>query len=287
MLERIAHAKINLALHITGQRADGYHMLDSLVVFTKLGDKLRIIEASDATRLITLKLEGPYSCGLSVDENNLVIKSANALAETVVSKNVKLLPVTIMLEKNLPVASGIGGGSADAAAALLALREFWELDVDLHPIAANLGADVPMCLHSKPLRASGIGDEITLLSQSPSLHMVLVNPNVEVSTPEIFNKLQRKANAAISQEAIGFLPLVDEISHMRNDLEVPAIEICPIIGDVLQALAQTDCTFFRMSGSGATCFALYEDNERAKTAAQHINQAHPDWWCMATQTTVS
>jgi len=285
MLERIAHAKINLALHVTGRRLDGYHLLDSLVVFTELGDRISVDKADNGSSLVTVSIEGPFGRGLEAGANNLVNRAALALGYAVTDKSGKPRPVTIRLEKNLPVASGIGGGSADAAATLLALREFWKADVELEPIAKKLGADVLMCLYSTPLRAQGIGDQITLLDGGMSLPMVLINPNVEISTPEIFGKLDKRDNASIAHGHMTSLPDISAISRMRNDLQEPAMLLCPEITSVLSALEQTSPLFFRMSGSGATCFALYENKVKANVVAERIRMAHPQWWCIATQTT--
>jgi len=285
MLERTAHAKINLALHVTGQRPDGYHLLDSLVVFTEFGDQIRVDNADNALSLVSLSIEGPFAAELEAGANNLVSRAALALGYAVTEKSGKPEPVTIRLEKNLPVASGIGGGSADAATTLLTLREFWKTDIALEPVAKKLGADVPMCLQSAPLRAEGIGDEITMLDGGNPLHMVLVNPDVAVSTPEIFSQLDKRDNEPITQAHMRSLPDLEAISRMRNDLQAPAVSIRPEITQALSALEHTSPLFFRMSGSGATCFALYENEGLANAAAEMIKMAHPQWWCIATQTT--
>lgn len=285
MLERTAHAKINLALHVTGLRNDGYHLLDSLVVFSELGDKICITAAENPSSLVKLEIKGPFSKGLEAGANNLVSRAALAFGYAVTQKTGKPQPVNITLEKNLPIASGIGGGSADAAATLLVLAEFWNSDIDLEPIAKSLGADVSMCLHSRPLRAQGIGDEITLLDAAPRLNMVLVNPNVEVSTPAIFAELKEKNNPPITLQGENSFPEIKSIKQMRNDLQAPAIAIESDIAQVLEALGETDPYFFQMSGSGATCFALYSNQELAKEAAQTISQIHTEWWCVATQST--
>jgi 4-diphosphocytidyl-2-C-methyl-D-erythritol kinase len=283
MLERTAHAKVNLALHVTGQRDDGYHLLDSLVVFTEYGDQITISENEKALSLVWLEIDGPFAKGLDAGANNLVNRAALALAYKIMETSPKPVPVKITLTKNLPVASGIGGGSADAAATLLALKEFWVTDTGLDDIALKLGADVPMCLASKPLRARGIGDEISSLKMNTALDMLLVNPNVEVSTPAIFQKLETRHNPPILNTDIS----VDALSLTRNDLQVPAIAMEPEIQTVLQALEQTDSLFARMSGSGATCFALYETATQARLAEAQIKKQHPEWWCVATSTTVS
>ncbi len=286
-IERIAHAKINLALHVTGQRDDGYHLLDSLVVFTTHGDLISINEASDAASLVTLKIDGPFSKQLQNGANNLVRRAALALGYKITETQSRLTPVEIILTKNLPIASGIGGGSADAAACLLALQEFWGSNENLGKIALELGADIPMCLYSKPLRAQGIGDEISLLESPNPLHLVLVNPLKEVSTPAIFKKLATKNNASISDKVIEELPAMADLNTMRNDLQVPAVQLEPSIRSVLDELQETDACLVRMSGSGATCFALYESSKLAEEGASQIKTKNPGWWCVATSTTVS
>jgi len=187
MIERVAHAKVNLALHVTGQREDGYHLLDSLVVFTEFGDIVRVQKPHHAHGPIALTVTGPFGEQLSTGPENLVTSAAFMLREAVRRNGSEPSPVEIELEKNLPIASGIGGGSADAAATLLALQEVWQSACDLPSIAKDLGADVLMCLHSVPLRAQNIGNEISFQSTQKPLHVVLVNPDIEVSTPVVFN----------------------------------------------------------------------------------------------------
>lgn len=287
MLVRTAHAKINLALHIIGQRSDGYHLLDSLVVFTQLGDQISINEAPDASSLVSLVIEGPFAKGLDKDRNNLVSQAAIMLGNQVAEKHGKPKPIEIKLTKNLPIASGMGGGSADAAATLIALQEFWGSEIKLENLALELGADVPMCLHSKPLRAQGIGDEVTSLESKAPLNIVLINPRVKVSTPEIFNRLATKNNTPIFNDQPKVLSSDLELNAMRNDLQAPAIEIEPSIQEVLNALQKTEPQLARMSGSGATCFGLYSTQQLAQEATIQLQKQNPTWWCVATTTTVS
>ncbi len=287
MLERIAHAKINLALHVVGQRSDGYHLLDSLVAFTQLGDVICVNEATDASSLVSLTIDGPFSKGLDASSSNLVSRAALALGPQVTEKYGKPKSVEIKLTKNLPISSGIGGGSADAAATLLTLQKFWKSDINLENIALELGADVPMCLYSKPLRAQGVGDEISLLKSKAPFHIVLVNSGIEVSTPEIFKKLTEKNNLVIGHSPINKVPSFHELKEMRNDLQKHAVEIEPTIQDVLSVISETNPELTRMSGSGATCFAIYKNQQLAEEAANKINLNHPKWWCVATTTIVS
>lgn len=288
MIRRTAHAKINLALHVTGQRADGYHLLDTLVAFAEYGDVIEVSKPHHAHGPIEFMIDGPFSEGLTSGPENLVTSAAFLLREAVLNSGLEPAPVSIVLTKNLPVASGIGGGSADAAAALLALQEYWGSAVDLEKIALGLGADVPMCLCNKPLRAQGIGEEITLLESAESLSLVLVNPGVEVSTPAIFKALSNKENSAISMTSNEAFPALDILrSETRNDLEAPAKEISPEITKVLEAIEAEHAQLSRMSGSGATCFGVFATPEAAISGSENIIREHPNWWCVATQTTLS
>jgi len=269
-----ARAKVNLFLHVTGKRADGYHLLDSLAVFPSVGDIL----SAEPAEALSLELSGRFGATLSAEPDNLVLRAARALAARCgVTAGARLL-----LEKNLPIASGIGGGSADAAAAMRLLCRMWSVDPGpnaLAEIAASLGADVPVCLRSQPARMQGIGE---LLSDAPSLPdcgMVLVNPGVAVATPAIF----RARSGAFSPTVI--LPpgwssaaaLAADLAALSNDLEPPALSLCPVVGDVLAALrADPACLLARMSGSGATCFALYADPLTAKAVAFRLNDRA--WW---------
>lgn len=283
MVESLARAKINLALHVTGQRGDGYHLLDSIVTFAEIGDVIRVSPAKQARELATLSISGSFGHYLSASADNLVLRAAKRLAE----QSFSLQPVHIELEKNLPVASGIGGGSADAAATLLALEALWKTGADLYSIATELGADVAMCLVSKPLRALGTGDEITLLEGATKIPMVLVNPGVEVSTPSVFSALEKKDNEPVSTSHMNVMPDLALLKTLRNDLQLPARQLEQSIGMVGAAIAQTEPQLFRMSGSGATFFALYSSIEEAAAACARLQAAKPDWWCVATSTVTS
>ena len=279
-----AAAKINLALHVTGRRDDGYHLLDSAVMFAAdAGDRLTIEPASGTALSIT----GPFGEGLETDSGNLVLRAVAALAAEC---HGKVRPCRLTLEKNLPVASGIGGGSADAAAALKAVIGFNDLDIAEHrlaQIALSLGADVPVCLASSACRMRGIGENIEAWSDAPSLHAVLVNPGVAVSTADIF-----KALALTPGETAGSgmdeMPSAGDclgwLGQCRNDLEPPARALQPVIGEVLDAIAASQgCRLSRMSGSGATCFGLYEDAGTAAAAAGVLKAANPGWWVAPTR----
>ncbi|MDD9909346.1 MAG: 4-(cytidine 5'-diphospho)-2-C-methyl-D-erythritol kinase [Ahrensia sp.] len=274
-----APAKINLALHVVGQRGDGYHLLDSLVIFADCGDVLTF-KPSDR---LSLTVCGPFASQLSTETDNLVLKAARRLAE---HAGLGEAGAQITLEKNLPIASGIGGGSADAAATLLGLADLWSLDRnrgDLLEIAKSLGADVPMCLSTAPLRVGGIGDELAPIDLPP-LPLVLVNPMKPVSTPSVFTALERKENRALAKPEAG-ADWLSTLPDQRNDLEAPAIRLCPDIAECLHTLRATrGCTLARMSGSGATCFGLYNSPHDAEAAADKIKHTQPHWWVAACQT---
>ena len=280
-LSEQARAKVNLALHVTGRRADGYHELDTLAAFPPLGDTLHADPAED----LSLMIKGPFARHLTADGDNLVLRAALALREAFAVE----AGAALVLEKHLPVASGIGGGSADAAAALRILCRLWNIDTTdprLHEIATRLGADVPMCLASTPLRAQGIGDRLTPLAALPQAGFLLVNPRIEVATPAVFRALASRENPPIDAMPQAFrdaTQLVAFLHGTRNDLESPATALATPIRDVLAALnGLPDVLLARMSGSGATCFAIFEDAPMAARAAAFLEQAQPGWWVAAT-----
>jgi 4-diphosphocytidyl-2-C-methyl-D-erythritol kinase len=266
MVTEFAPAKINLALHVTGQRADGYHLLDSLVVFAGVGDRVTVMPADD----LTLQITGPYGAGLVGD--NLVLRAARAFGLA--------RGAAITLDKILPISSGIGGGSADAAAALRALAALW--GVTMPDDVLSIGADVPVCLAGRPARMTGIGDGVAALPALPPAWLVLVNPGVGVSTPVVFKALTHKDNAPLPRDVPRLKTTADLAAWLlmlRNDLEGPATRHLPVIGTVKAALsAQHGCLIARMSGSGATCFGLFADPLTAAAAARAIRTANPTWW---------
>lgn len=270
-IEAIARAKVNLALHVTGRRADGYHLLDSLVAFAETGDVIRV-EPADR---LSLHLTGPFAAGLS-DTDNLVLRAARALHP---SRGAR-----ITLDKRLPIASGIGGGSADAAATLVALGQLWSLPLPDPETILALGADVPVCVAGKAARMRGIGEEITPLTLPPA-GILLVNPGLALSTAQVFATLSRRDNPPLPAPP-GFpdaAALAAWLSAQRNDLQTPACHHAPAILPVLRTLTATpDCLLARMSGSGATCFALYPDAAGARIAAQSLGPRHPGWWISPT-----
>ncbi|MDE4134283.1 4-(cytidine 5'-diphospho)-2-C-methyl-D-erythritol kinase [Phaeobacter sp. QD34_3] len=273
-VEAFAPAKINLTLHVTGQRADGYHLLDSLVGFCDLGDVIRVRPADD----LSLKVTGPRAAGVPTDGTNLVLRAAELIRPAGQGAE-------ITLEKHLPAAAGIGGGSSDAAAALRALAQLWRVELPGQEALLSLGADVPVCMTPGAWRMQGIGEELTRLPALPPCEILLVNPGVSVATPSVFRGLTSRQNDPMPQ----VLPrwrdaaeLAGWLSMQRNDLQAPAISAQPVIATVLQALQASKALFSAMSGSGATCFALYDaESGQAGRAAEAIRAAYPDWWVMS------
>ncbi len=270
-LTEAAPAKVNLFLHVVGRRADGYHLLDSLVVFPPVGDALKGQAASG----LTFTVDGPFAAALGDGSENLVSRAARMLAlGTGVAADARLI-----LEKQLPVASGIGGGSADAAAALRLLSRLWRVPIP-DGLAARLGADVPVCLASRPLRMAGVGERLSDAPLLPDCGIVLVNPGVAVSTPSVFAARPGRAFSAPAQLPPGWRDTDDFfvwLGGVGNDLEAPAITLCPAIADVLMALRENPaCRLARMSGSGATCFGLFADAAAASRAAANLRR--PGWW---------
>lgn len=275
-----APAKINLFLHVGERRADGFHALESLVVFAGAGDTL-IVDPSDG---LSLALDGPFAKGLEAERDNLVLRAARALGERA---NVPAC-AHIALVKNLPIASGIGGGSADAAAALRGLSRLWDLKLSrdaMQDIAASLGSDVPVCLHAESSWMEGRGEIVTPIAAVPELPAVLVNPGVSVPTAKVFGALKERHGTGEPMPA-GWKSagdLLGWLGRTANDLEAPARAIAPEISDALAALAsQEGCRLARMSGSGATCFGLFADDRAADAAEAHLKSRHPKWWVVAT-----
>jgi 4-diphosphocytidyl-2-C-methyl-D-erythritol kinase len=270
-----APAKINLSLRVTGTRSDGYHLLDSLVVFADVGDRLFVRPADT----LSLTIGGPFGASLSGEGDNLVLRAARALAA-----EAGIAPRgALALDKALPIASGIGGGSSDAAAALRLLDHAWNLETPaeaMRRIAVTLGADVPVCLDRLPMRMRGIGEKLTPTPVLPCLGLVLANPGTAVATAAIFRARAGMAFSPEASEPLGWLnldALVAQLIGEPNDLEAAAISLEPSIGTVLTALrALPGCRLARMSGSGATCFALFADPEAAAVAATGLQPEA--WW---------
>ena len=269
-IEAFAPAKINLTLHVTGQRDDGYSLIDSLVVFGDVGDRITLTRVGD----MSLSAAGPFAAGVPEDESNLVWRALNAVG----------WQGSVSLIKNLPNGAGIGGGSSDAAAVLRRLHgERAGVDVDLD-LLVSLGADVPVCLSPRPQRMRGIGEELAHVPSVPALSMVLVNPGAHVPTRDVFAGLATRDNAPM--ETFGgwasWSDFVDWLALQRNDLEAAACSVAPEIKLAQDALR--DARLVRMSGSGSTCFGIYPDQTAAQRAAGRIKSEHPDWWVQPTET---
>ena len=280
-MQRFAPAKINLFLHVGDRRPDGYHDLLSLVVFADCGDMISVGPATGQSLAVT----GPSAAGLDASPSNLVLRAETTLRQWARANGHAAPPVSIRLDKHLPLASGIGGGSSDAAATLHALVEFWSLPIaleDLLVLGRSIGADVPVCLRGLPTLVAGDGDRLAPAPDLPGFAFVLVNPRVEVSTAAVFASLEVRTGA----QPQPFPPRLDTLrtlvawlDRMSNDLAAPAKRIAPQVMHAEQALtASAGCLLARMSGSGATCFGIYPTIEAATTAAREISAAHPDWW---------
>lgn len=278
-----APAKINLALHVTRRRADGYHLLESLAVFTRHGDSITV----SASRNDSFVVSGRFADAVPDDDGNLVLKARDRLRD---GGTPSCGPVAITLEKKLPAASGIGGGSSDAAATLASLARLWAIADDRVAVAARrLGADVPMCLAARPLMARGIGHEIQEIHAFPALWMVLVNPGVPVSTSDVFRALSCRDNPPLAPlpHRLDLYSVLSWLAATRNDLETPAVTIAPPIVGALSALRRNGAAFARMSGSGATCFGIFATEAAAARAAMAIGAAEPSWFVVSTRTTAS
>ncbi len=281
-----APAKINLFLHVGARRPDGYHELLSLVAFASVGDELAASPGGE----LSLAIEGPFAAGLEADESNLVMRAARALQAALREKGMAPAGARLVLAKNLPIASGIGGGSSDAAATLKSLNAMWRgalSDAELTRIGLALGADVPVCLAARTSMMAGIGERVSPGPRLPQTPIVLVNPRIEVPTGPVFKALQYRTGVdavAMPPSFASAAALAAFLSGARNDLEAPAIGFAPGIGacrDVLRA--SEGCALARMSGSGATCFGIFETRDRAAAAAKRIADEHPHWWAVAAE----
>lgn len=280
----LAPAKINLDLLITGRREDGYHLLDSLVVFTEYGDELRIEEAEG----LSLEISGPFAAGLTITDDNLVLKAAKLICNEVGIKP----HVKFHLVKNLPVSSGIGGGSSDAAAALKLLIYHYDIKIDqrrLLEIALSLGADVPVCLEGQTTQMSGIGEKLSPLNLNDDLYLLLINPLVSVSTPQVFKyyAMQNEAferNRLFQNRVINSQFIIDTLRQSKNSLQNAAVEIEPEIRNVLEIINSTvNVKYCQMSGSGATCYGLYLSEKDCNNAHELIIKEKNNWWVRSTK----
>ncbi len=284
MLKETAPAKVNLTLKVLGRRPDGFHEIVSLAAFARFGDHLQF-EPGEA---LTLASEGPFARQLS--ENNLVLQAARLLEQRCPG----IRTGSFELEKRLPVAAGLGGGSADAAAALRLLQRVNEARVsfeDLHAVAAQLGSDVPVCLKSRAAVMRGRGEDTSPVPSLPKLPAVLVNPGVGLGAGEVYAALGAASFSGGAETSAGteacpdtLKGLVEQIRSVGNDLAAPAEKLAPVIREVRNALDETDdCLVAEMSGSGTTCFGLYRSSESADAGARTLAERRPDWWVVSTE----
>lgn len=275
-----APAKINLYLHVIGQREDGYHLIDSLIVFTKLCDTL-IVEQSNT---LSLKIDGPFSSSLlgKLKGDNLIMRAAHALADATGLR----AGASLSLIKRLPIAAGLGGGSADAAATLNSLIKLWNVDlrrIDLTEIALSLGTDVPACIAARPTFVGGVGEQLDGGPNLPRAGLLLVNPREPLSTEDVFAAFSRPYSnkARFTAEPGDTTELSNLLVQRRNDLTDDVLRLCPVVGEILETLNATPgCHLARMTGSGATCFGLFENHNAAAKAAETL-EGHK-WWVMPT-----
>lgn len=278
--------KINLALHVVGQRSDGYHLLESLVVFSEDGDRLHI-EQNHCDEFI---IQGRFAGQFSTLNDNLVVRARDYLRQ---KTDGNCFPVRIVLEKNLPLSSGIGGGSGDCATTLIALNEIWQAGctkAKLLALAEALGADIPACLsflfNKKPLLMAGIGEQLQPLTAFPQLNIVIVNNGTAIATAQVFSALANKFNLALKDPptSSSLKDVIDYLKTTRNDLDKAAQAIEPNIKQVLTELRRTGALFSRMSGSGGSCFGIYETSEGMARATKTLQTCHPDWFVKNLQT---
>jgi 4-diphosphocytidyl-2-C-methyl-D-erythritol kinase len=269
MITERAPAKINLALHVRHRRSDGYHELETLFAFLRDGDEIRVEPGRSSFRI-----DGSFAAGLDAETDNLVTRAASMFTQRFPTS----VEYSITLTKNLPVASGLGGGSADAAATLRALARLNDIRLDdpaLFACADALGSDVPACLYGRSALGTGRGEQLVPLDGLSDMAVLLVNPGVAVSTAAVFQQWD-----GIDRGAIGNGPVLQRAQRGRNDLEPPARMLAPIIGEVIDRLQATSPMLARMSGSGATCFALYANEQERAAAVLVIRAAEPTWWCL-------
>lgn len=268
MVTEVARAKVNLCLHVTGRRDNRMHRLDSIVVFPEIGDEV----SAEIADNLTLEINGPFGGDISGD--NLVLAAARLMG----------VNAALRLTKNLPIASGIGGGSADAAACIRALSKLTGTARPSIADVAILGADIPVCLSQTSMRMRGIGEILSSVPPLPRFWILLVNAGQGVDTGQVFSKMENCENPPLNipSEFSDFGGFVQFLASQRNDMQSAALKICPVIKEVLSAISATqDCALSRMSGSGGTCFGLYASESAAKAAVAQIQSTYPDWWIKA------
>ncbi len=275
----LARPKVNLFLHVTGKRQDGYHLLESLACFVEGGDRITVATSEE----ISLFETGPFAAETGCQSRNLVLLAADQLKQM---SGIQA-GARILLEKNLPVASGIGGGSADAAKTIELLCDLWDLklsDAKLQQVAGALGADVPVCLKGQTALMSGIGDHVEPVAGLPGFSILLINPGIAVSTAQVFRTMTLPDEKLTVPDFSGMdqVSFFEALRQCRNDMQPAALALAPEISTVLKILGtEEDCQLSRMSGSGATCFGLFRTLERAQQAQRRIREQYPHWWMLA------
>ena len=279
-----APAKLNLYLHVTGRRSDGYHLLDTLIAFTEFGDTLSV----QRSETLSLEITGPFATAIvGPAEDNLILRAARMLADAAG----RTAEARISLTKRIPVAAGLGGGSSDAAAVLKALIRFWQVDIeriDVAKMAISLGADVPVCIARRASFVTGVGEQIDRSPRLPVTGVLLVNPNEALLTEDAFAAFSEPFSVAgqFTTEPRDVAGLVKLLAQRRNDLTADVLRLCPAVGDVLEAIeAIPGCRLARMTGSGATCFGLFDDGAAAEHAAGILQKRQ--WWMMPTVLTAN
>lgn len=276
VMHLLAPAKINLFLEVTGLKEDGYHTIESMIAFLDVGDHINLCPAEAFSLVVT----GPFADLVPADASNLVAKAV-MLMENISGRS---LPVAVTVEKNIPVGAGLGGGSSDAAAMIAGLCDLFDLDIDddaRQKAALTLGADVPVCLAGRPVHASGIGEEMTVIDDCPSFDLLVVHPGVSLATPSVFKAYDMAhTDTPCCQPSSRFAPIsyVDALAMRRNDLEEAAISLAPDVAVVLSWLMASGCQLARMSGSGSACFGIFADRGGAERAARQLRRDHPTWW---------
>ena len=279
MFEEKASAKVNLCLQIVGQKSNGFHLLDSIVGFTEFGDHLSFKKSDE----LELTMKGAFSDQIPVDKSNLILKAAELLRTI---NNIKT-GAHITLTKNLPPSAGLGGGSSDAAATIRGLSRMWGTDLpEIHDLM-KIGSDLPVCINQKTQHMKGFGEVLNVVNTFPNLPILLVNPLKKVSTQTVFRKLENKKNSPLSKYEKLFQTKKDWINWLllqRNDLMEPAVSVEPVISEVLQFISnQISVEKVSMSGSGATCFGVFENKHDCDLAMKQVRQERPDWWSVSTE----
>ena len=279
MFEEKASAKVNLCLQIVGQKPNGFHLLDSIVGFTEFGDHLSF-KKSDKLKL---KVQGAFSDQIPVDRSNLILKAAELVRKL---NNIKT-GAHITLTKNLPPSAGLGGGSSDAAATIRGLSRMWGTDLpEIHDLM-KIGSDLPVCINQKTQHMKGFGEVLNVVNTFPNLPILLVNPLKKVSTQTVFRKPENKKNSPLSKYENLFQTKKDWINWLllqRNDLMEPAVSVEPVISEVLQFISnQISVEKVSMSGSGATCFGVFENKHDCDLAMKKVRRERPEWWSVSTE----